>query len=672
MFAADPNILGQTVTIAGEKQTIIGILPPGFSIFPWDMHVDVWAAFDNYWSPYVRWLPKIGRLKHGVTSQQAQAELNAIARGMEQHQHADDEWSIQVASLQEDIVGDFRGYFYLLQGAVGFILLIACANVANLLLARSNVRQREIAIRASLGAGRLRLIRQLLAESTLLALAGGAVGVLLGFWGIRILISTAPMDWVNSISIRLDLRVLAFTFGVSVLTAILFGLLPAFRASRPDLQELLKGAGRQSQGGSRQRGQGFLLVSEIALAIVLLVGAGLMISSFIRMHKVDLGFNPRNVLSAQVFLDGPKFWYNTPGKPGGLMKTITPEADIFYRQLLERVERIPGVIAAGISHLAPPGGVEPRTFQITGRPAAPSGHEPRAGFDEVSAGYFRSLDIPILKGRYLTERDDEASPWVVVINDAFAQRYFPHEDPIGRLVQTSLSAGANMIVQENRPREIVGVVGDVRQFGYGSNTRPTMYGSYHQHGSEYPGGFYTFHTWKSITLRTAANPASLVVPLQKVVNEIDKDQALFDVHTMEAALLDRVGFPRFEMRLFGIFGGLALVLAAVGIYGVMSYLVTQRTHEIGLRVALGARRSDVLGMVLGRGIKTTLIGLAAGIAASLALTRLIARFLYGVKNTDPLTYAIVALILIAVALLACYVPAHRAAKVDPMVALRHE
>ena len=670
-FAADPNILGQMVTIAGEKKTIIGVLPPGFSIFPWDMHVDVWVAYDNYWSPQIRWLPKIGRLKPGVTRQQAQAELNAIASGMEQHQDADDQWSIRLAPLQEEFAGEFRGYFYLLLGAVGFILLIACANVANLLLARGAARQREMAIRASLGAGRKRLIRQLLAESTLLALIGGAVGVLIGFWGIRVLIATAPMEWINSVSVSLDLRVLAFTLGVSVLTGILFGLVPAFRASRPDLQESLKAVGRQSPGLSRQRGQGFLLVSEIALAIVLLVGAGLMLNSFIRMRKVDLGFNPTNVLSADLFLDGPKFWHNTPGK-AGLMKTITPEADVFYRQLLERIERMPGVVAAGISHLAPPGDIEGRTFRIIGRPAPSSGQEPGAGYDEVSAGFFRSLDIPLLKGRYVTERDDEASPWVVDINESLARRYFPHEDPLGKLVQTTMVGGPNMTVQENRPREIVGIVGDVRHFGYGSDTHSIMYGSYHQHGADYPGGFYAYHTWKSITLRTAHDPMSLVAPLQKVVAEIDKDQALFDVQSMDRGLSRSVSFPRFQTTLFGIFGGLGLVLAAVGIYGVMSYLVAQRTHEIGLRVALGARRGDVLRMVIGRGIKTTLIGLAAGILGSLALTRLIGGFLFGVKNTDPMTYSMVAAVLTVVALAACYIPARRAAKVDPIAALRHE
>lgn len=290
----------------------------------------------------------------------------------------------------------------------------------------------------------------------------------------------------------------------------------------------------------------------------------------------------------------------------------------------------------------------------------------------MSAGYFRSLGIPILKGRFLTEQDDETSPWVVDISEALARRYFPDEDPIGKLIQTSLFAGDHMSVQENRPREIVGVVGNVRQFGYGSNIGPIMYSSYRQHGMEYPGGFYVYHTWKSITLRTASDPLSLVVPLQKVARQIDKDQAVFEIHTLEAALSDRLGFPRFEMQLFGIFGGLALILAAVGIYGVISYVVTQRTHEIGVRMALGAGHADVLRMVVGRGIKTIVAGVAAGIVASLALTRLIAGFLFDVKSTDPLTYSIVTLVLVAVAVVACYVPARRATRVDPMVALRHE
>src|SRR5712692_5428218 len=406
MFAADPNILGQAVVLEGEKKTIIGVLPPGFSALPWDMNVDVWFAFGGNGPSSLRWLPVIGRLKRGVSMQRSQAELNAIAQGMQPHLDADRDWSVRVESLHEAFVQGARGYFNLLLGAVGFVLLIACANIANLLLARGATRQREMAIRASLGAGRWRLIRQLLAESLLLALLGGAIGVLVGFWGMRILVAIAPIDQIRSLAPVMDLRVLGFTLALALLTGILFGLVPALRFSNPNLSGSLKAGRIRGGGGPRQRSQGLLLVSEVGLAVVLLIGAGLMISSFVRLQKVDIGFNPHKVLRADVFLDGPKFWHNTPGKEG-FMKTITPQGDVFFRQLLERVESIPGVASAGISHLAPPGDLETRTFRIIGRPVPAPGHELRAGYNDVSAGYFGSLAIPLLKGRYVTERDVE-------------------------------------------------------------------------------------------------------------------------------------------------------------------------------------------------------------------------------------------------------------------------
>jgi len=671
VFGADPNVVGQTVTIAGIKETIVGVLPPGFSMLPWEMHVDVWVGTSANGTSEFRLSPIVGRLKPGVAKEQAQTELNAVAQGMDQRLDADREWIVRVASLHDAFVGRSREYFRLLLGAVGFILLIACTNVANLLLARGAAREREIAIRASLGAGRWRLIRQLLAESVLLALLGGALGTLWGFWGTRFLQAVAPANnELRSMTIGIDHRVLGYTLAISVLTGILFGLIPAFRTATQDLNESLKAGGTPGSGGLRLRSQGLLLVSEVGLAMVLLVGAGLMINSFVRLRKVDLGFNPRNVLRADVFLDGPKFWHNVPGEVG-YMKEITPQSDLFFHDLLDRLAHIPGVVSAGISHLAPPGDIDERTFRVIGRPAPDQGKEPQAGFNEVSGGYFRSLDIPLVRGRYVTERDAETSPWVIDINETMARRFFPDEDPIGKLLLTKLQGGP-VTLEEDRPREIVGVVGDVRHYGVYSGVLPMMYSSYHQHGMRYPTGHYTYHTWKSITIRTASDPLRLKVPLQKIVGEVDKDQALFGVQSIEQGLSESMSFDRFQMNLFSIFGGLGLILATIGTYGVMSYLVAQRTHEIGVRVALGAGPREVLRMVLLRGIKVTGIGLAVGIAASLALTRLIGRFLFGVKNTDPVTYAVVALVLMAVALAACYVPARRAARVDPLVALRHD
>jgi len=668
-FGADPNVLGKTLTVGGNPKTIVGILPAGFSATPWDMNVDLWTAWYPSGGRGLRWLPVAGRLKPGVTVEQAQAELNSIARGANQAQSAEDrDWTVRVESMHDVYTQGARQYFYLLLGAVGLILLIACANVANLMLARAAVRQKEIAIRASLGAGRWRLVRQLLAESMVLGLLGGAVGTLLGVWGIRALVRSVPIDVIRSLVVGLDLRVLAFTLAVSLLTGILFGLIPAFRASGPNLHETLKEGGRQSAGGMRLRSQNLLLISEVALAVVLLMGAGLLINSFVRLQNVDLGFNPKNVLKAEIYLDGPKFRTRV-----GNMKIITPQVDLFYQQLLDRLHALPGVLSAGISHAAPPGWVQLRPFRILGRPAPAAGQEPQAGYSDISADFFRSLDVPLVKGRYVTEADAEGSPWVVVVNEAMARKYFPNEDPIGKMVHTTIEGGSNFKLEEDRPREIVGVVGNIKHYGaYATEPFPVMYGSYRQHGMTYPGGAYVVHNWNSITIRTASNPMNFVVPLQKAVAEIDRDQALFDVQSLEAGLAESMAFSRFQVHLFGIFGGLALVLASVGLYGVLSYLVTQRTHEIGVRVALGAGRGDVLRLVIARGLKTTAIGLALGIAASLAVTRVLSGFLFGVKATDPLTYSVVTAVLVGVALLACYMPARRAAKVDPLDALRHE
>jgi len=671
-FGADPNILGQKISAGGEKVTIVGILPSTFSVFPWKSNIDMWYAFNPVAMPKVRWLWKMGRLKPGVTIQQAQAELNSIARAMEKQTDVDAEWTVQLEPLHKGFVQGAESYFYVLLGAVAFVLLIACANVANLLLARGAIRQKEIAIRASLGAGRWRLIRQLLAESLLLGLSGGTLGVLAAMAGMRGLVALAPIDELRTLPVAMDWRVLVFTLTLSVLAAILFGLVPAFRISKIELHEALKEGGWQGRGGSRG-GQSFLIVSEVALGLVLLVGAGLMMNSFLRMQKVDLGFDPTNVLRAEMFLDGPRFWHNTPGSAPGALKTITPEGDAFYQRALERIQALPGVVSAGISHMAPPGDVENRIFKVIGRPAIPTEQAPQALYNEVSPGFFASLKIPLARGRYLSERDIEGSPWAVCINETLARRYFPDEDPIGKLLQTTLYVvGGVPSLEEDRPREIVGIVRDVRQFGPRSEQHPMMYGSIRQHGSDYPGGYYTYHLWKSFTIRTAGDATALIAPLQKAIADLDNEQALFNVGTEDAALAKWVAFPRFQMKLFVIFGSIGLVLASVGIYGVTSYVVAQRTHEFGVRIALGARPAEVLRLVILRGLKAVLIGVLAGIAGSLALTRLIAASLYGVTNTDPTTYSVAASILVIVALFACYVPARRATKVDPLIALRQE
>jgi len=666
-YGGDRNIIGQTVAVEGMKMTVIGVMPRGFWLFPWASDTDAWYAENPGTSPDTRWLTPIGRLRPGATLDQAQAELETFFMRLEREQpDVYRGWGIRVESLHEWAVGENRKTLYLLLGAVGFVLLIGCANVANLLLARASARRKEIAVRSSLGAGRLRLIRQLLTESLLLALAGGALGVLIAWWGIDLFIALAPEWFPRTSDITIDATVLGFTLLLSLLTGFIFGLAPAVQASRPDLNESLKEAGGRSTGGSGSRGRSLLVVTEVALALVLLMGAGLMINSFIRLQNVDLGFDPKNILKAEVFLAGPKYWSDI----GGDTKRVTPQADLFFQQMLERAERLPGVVSAGIGSLWY---MPRRPFRIAGSPPQAPKDQPQASFADVSPGYFRTMGIPLLKGRTLSDRDVAGAPWVVVVSESFARRHFPNEDPLGKLLYLTIRVDAvNRSMEEDRPREIVGVVGDVRYWGPTDEAPLVMYGSYLQHPWDYPGGFYSFHLWTKMMLRTATDPSSLIAAVQRIVAELDKDQVVFDVMTLERMISTYVAPQRFWMQLFGIFGGLALLLALAGIYGVMSYSVERRTHEIGIRMANGAQRRDILKLVVGHGLRLALIGVAIGIGVSLALTRLVAQFLYDVKPTDALTFVVVAIVLTAVALGAAYIPARRAAKVDPMAALRYE
>jgi putative ABC transport system permease protein len=480
------------------------------------------------------------------------------------------------------------------------------------------------------------------------------LGVLLSFWGIRLFVALAPQWFARAEEISVDAAVLGFTLGISLLTGVLFGLAPALRASKPDLNESLKEGGRRSRGGSRHRSHSLLVISEVALALVLLVGASLMINSFLRLQRVDPGFNPDKLLTAEILLEGSKYWHRLAGS----MKRVTPQGAIFYERLLERVRPLPGVKSADI--ISSIQWMYPAPDQL-----------PRAGYNEISPGFFGTMSIPLLKGRYLTERDVEGSPWVVIINESMARQFFPDEDPVGKMLHMTIYQGTLRPVREENPREIVGVVGDVRQ-RLASDPAPAMYGPYRQHLWEFPGGQYMIHLGKNLVIRTGSEPMSLATAVRRVVSEVDNDQAVYDIMTMEDRLSESLAPWRFQMRLYGIFAGLAVTLAAVGIFGVMSYSVSQRTHEFGIRMALGAHRGDVLKLVMKRGLVLALIGVAIGVAVALGLTRLIASELYGVTPTDPVTFTAVALVLVGVALLASYIPARRATKVDPLVALRHE
>jgi predicted permease len=668
-FKGDPSALGKTFTIQGVVSTVVGVMPAGFAPF-YGERIDLWQPINPESSRYAEridhWLMPVARLKPGVTLAQAQVEMDVIARRLEQaYPKTNKGVGKALVPLHQELFGWAGKSLYPLFGAVFFVLLIACVNVANLLQSRTEVRRKEYALRAALGSGRRRLIQQLLAESGLLALLGGGVGIAISFAGIELFRNLAG-EFPNSRDIRVDVPVLLFTLGVSVLTAFFFGLAPAIHASRPDLNLALReGEGRTSTA-SRSWVRHSLAVSEVALAMLLLVGAGLMINTMLRLHHMDPGFDPKNVTTMTIQLpEGGKYLERVPGTD---MEKPSPLVRSFSQRVLERVATLPGVESVGLI-----GGSQGGSFSILGHAPPPLDKRPRAVRSVVSANLFHTLKIPLIKGRYLGENDTQSAPWIVVVNEAFVHRYFPSEDPIG---QQLLLRYEPYPVDEDRPRQIVGIVGDVRHFGPAQPVMPFVYVSYLQQSAVFPGGSVMPLLNPTLRVRTApgltSQGATLATSVKKIVAELDPDLPVTDVMTMDQALEESVGDTRFYMDLFGIFAGIAVLLAVVGIYGVMSYFVSERTHEIGIRVALGAFPSDVISLVGRLGLKLTLIGVAVGIGLAIGLTRLIAEFLVGVKPTDPLTYAIVAAGLIGVALLACYIPARRAAKVDPMVALRYE
>lgn len=666
-FGGNSDILGQTVIVQSQPRTIIGVMPPGFWIFPWAKDVDVWMALNltnNQMTPDTRWLNPLARLKPETTLKQARAEMDVSSRQQEQADPAANRgWQVNVESMQKWLFQGWKEDLYLMLGAVGFVLLIACANVANLLLARATTREKEIAIRLSLGVGRARLLQQLLTESVLLALLGGILGMVLAFGGIRVFVALS--DWFpRGEEIRIDGRVLAFTLGISLFTGILFGLVPSLQASRPNLVESLKEGGGRSAGESRHLGRSLLVISEVALASILLVGAGLMVNGLLRLKAVNPGFNAKNVLTAAIELTDRKYRELLDGD----MKRVAPAVDMFYQQILEGLRTVPGVESAAVASSY----LRSTSFRIIGKSESSAGERPGASYGEVSSDYFRTLQIPLLRGRLLTEQDDERAPWVVVVNEAMARLHFAREDPIGRMLQVKLADLSGQSVEEDRPRVIVGVVGNVKHWGLSADAPPAMYVSHRQHAWVFPGGTSMSHLFRNLLIRTSSNPINLASALRQVVAQADKNQVVFDIMTMEQDLSEQLVYWRFYVKLYGIFSGLAVVLAVVGIYGVMSYSVSRRTREIGVRVALGAGRHSVLRLVVRQGLRLTLIGVAIGIAGAMALARLIANLLYGVKAIDPLTLGIVALLLAGVGLVASYIPARRAMKVDPVTALRYE
>jgi putative ABC transport system permease protein len=548
--------------------------------------------------------------------------------------------------VREQLVGNVRPALWLLLGAVGFVLLIACANVANLLLARAASREKEIALRTALGAGRMRIVRQLLTESVLLAVLGGACGLALAWWGIQALVAISPRDLVNLQGVGLNLTVLGWTLAVVVLTGILFGLVPALEATRLDLNDTLKEGGKGASGQSaRSRGmRGALVVAEIALALVLLVSAGLLVKSFARLRDIDTGFNTENVLTMVVRLPGAKY-------------SQDPQVVGFFNQAMERVRAIPGVRSVGIVNYLPLyGGLGSSTgFLVEGQPEPPPGEGPSTNVRVSDASYFETIGIPLLRGRNFTEVEDAQARHVVVVSESFARKYFPGEDPVGKRIAVHMFDKPN-------PTEIVGVVGDVRYDSLTDAAEPTVY-------FPLPELTYSFMT---LVIRADGDPAQLTPAVRREISGIDPDQPVSDVRTMNQVMAETVGRARFSTLLFGLFAGLATLLAAVGIFGVMNYSVTLRTREIGLRMALGAQPARVLMLVLKQGLLLTLVGVGIGLAVALALTRVMSSLLFGVNATDPATFVAIVPLLTAVSLLACYIPARRATRIDPLVALRYE
>ena len=641
-FAGNRAIIGQTVTMSGRNCTVIGVMPAGFYFL--NTQIKAWVPLQldptTEWRKSGRFLRSVARLKPGVTLQQAQAELDGIGKQLEiAYPDYNKGWGVNLVPMHEQIVGDIRPVLLVLLAAVAFVLLIACANVANLLLSRAASRRKELALRAALGADRMRLIRQMLTESMVLAMMGGGFGVLLAYWGIQLLVAFAPGNIPRLQEITIDPRVLAFTFGISLLTGLVFGLVPALQSSRPDLNDALKEGARGSSSGNRVV-RNLFVVAEMALALVLLIGAGLMLRSFSQLHQVKTGFETENVLTMRVQLPNAKY-----GQP-------QQRAD-FFKRAEERLAALPGVKSVGaISYLPLTGLASSTSFNLATKPLPPS-ESPGTEVRPITPGYFTAMGIPLLKGRAFDERDGATSR-VLIINETLARKFFPGQDPIGQQLIVSW--------EPQVADEIIGIVGDIKETALEQEPNPAVYWPYPR--EPYP--------FMNFVIRAAIDPATLSAAAAREIHALDPDQPVADVRTLDQVVAKSIARPRFNALLLAIFAGVALVLASVGIYGVMNYSATQRTQEIGIRMALGAKPGDILRLVVGHGMKLTAAGIVIGVIASLALTRVMSNLLFGVTATDLPTFVGVSAVLTAVALLANYIPARRATRVSPVVALRYE
>ena len=640
-FGGDPSILGRTVNVSGAPATIVGVMPAGF-YFP-TRDAELWMPLTiNPANPPrgAHFLGVLARRKPGISTDQAQAEMKTIAERLAvQYPASNANESAEVVLLHEQIVGAIRPALMTLFAAVVVVVLIACANVANLLLVRASVREKEIAIRAAIGAGRRRLVLQMLAESLVLSLAAGGLGLLLAYLAIPSIQTLSAGSIPRVLDVAIDLRVLAFAFITSLAVGIVFGLAPAWQVTRTTLGGVLKEGGRGSSSSGGRWLRSGLLILEVALSIVLLVGATLLLRSFARLTSVDPGFRPEGVLTFRIALPQPSY-----PQPHNRVA--------FYDTLLNKLEALPQVTSAGMVQAFPMRGDYSLSFAIQGRPPSKPGEGPSANHRVASPGYFATLGIPLLRGRTFTDRDSENAPMVAVIDEAFATRHFPNEDPIGR--------GLDIGNGTDGFYEIVGIVGNVHHEGLDSDPLPTMYVPYRQ----------DIFSGMWLVARTNGDPAQLTSTVRQTVREIDPALPAFSISPLENVISDSVAQRRFSMLLLGVFALIALFLAAVGLYGVVAYTVSQRTQEIGVRMAIGADRSDVLKMVVGGGMKLALVGVVIGTAGALAVARLVAAMLFDVTPFDPTSYLLTAATLLTIAALACYVPARRAMRVDPVVALR--
>jgi putative ABC transport system permease protein len=654
-FGGDPQIIGKPILLNGEPCTVVGVMPAGFQ---WHIRqrsgtgkpAEIWSALDippgEGPGTRGRFLSTVARLKPGVSLQQAQADMNTVMARLEQDAPRFNKGYVtEIIPLRDQFVGNVRLALWIILGAVGFVLLIACANVANLMLSRAAAREREIAVRTALGAGRLRIVRQLLTESFLLAAIGGLLGLAIASWGIKALAAISPHDLVNLQRVGLNLTVLGWTMGVSFVTAIIFGLAPALEATRLNLTGALKeGKGAEGQNLRSGRLRSGLVIAEVALALILLASAGLLLKSFGQLQKINSGFNPDNVLTMVVRVPDTRYKEDQ-------------QFVSFFRQAAERMRTLPGVTSVGMVNFLPLyGGLGSATgFTVEGRPTPAPGTGPSTNVRVSDAGYFTAMQIPLLRGRNFTDAEMDEAKHVIIINDAMAHKHFAGEDPIGKRITVEMS-------DKPVPTEIIGIVGDVRYDSLVDAAEPTVY-------FPHPDLTYAFMTF---VIRTTGDPLELAPAVRREVRALDPEQPVSDVRSMNQVMADTVARARFNTLLLGLFAGLATLLAAVGIFGVMNYSLALRTREIGLRMALGAQNRQVLMLMLKQGLLLTVIGTAIGIAGALALTRLLSSLLFGVSAADPAIFAGIVLLLMLVSLIACYLPARRATRIDPMVALRSE